>query len=513
VSDIDYLVKTSKRFESLLSSIYGANGRGLAEKAKSVKHMLPDGVFKALRHIAYCRNSVMHDEGVSRIDNQATLQKMVIIANAHFNKHSTSNANVGSQSGYFDIKNRPNFRVGTEWRDSNPPSSGIGVSLIKGIGGVLRKVKSKHKKNNDFDAGLSTSAAGKPFADTNLIRAIIEGSRSKIKEFKELPDDAKKIFNGKKHSPNKIIESWCNVNNTNFYLDDQYIGKVNLWLNNMMEAKLVVDELDLNIQSTFFISVLPHNLKACQSDAPSKNIKKLIESSYRSKCAKPVSALIYDNADHIESLHLAITRPQLININGAKVKVNMERSDIYISCPSFMDFKQYRYKSGLNAIPQLSPDELHKLTIENNSVIKCKASASTLIEIWESEHDTVFIPNNYYINHLNVFFENVFRHVVLPPMLCNGEFIWSMLLAQNKPSMTNPFFDKDKAAIKKIKKSLKSCLSKTISTKDIGLDGRGNYAVVFEMAVPQLLTGDCVSKKKIEAYYLAKLKCSVSDST
>jgi hypothetical protein len=509
VSDIDYLVNTSKRFESLLSSRYGANGRGLAEKAKSVKHMLPDGVFKALRHIAYCRNSVMHDEGVSRIDNQATLQKMVIIANAHFNQHSTSNTNGGSQSGYLDIKVRPNFRVGNEWRDNNPPSSRIGLSLIKGIGDVLRKVKPKHKKNNGFDAELSPGAAGKPFSDTNLIRAIIEGSRSKIKEFKELPDYTKKLFNGKKHSASKIIESWCEVNNTNFYLDDQHIGKVNLWLNNMMEAKLVVDELDLNIQSTFFISVLPHNLKACQSDTPSKNIKKLIESSYRSKCAKPVSALIFENADHIESLHLAITRPQLINIKGAKVKVNMERSDIYISCPSFMDFKQYRYKSGRNVIPQLSPDDLQKLTIENKTVIKGKASSSTLIEIWESVHDTAFIPNNYYVNHLNVFFENVFRHVVLPPLLCNGEFIWSMLLAQNKPSMTNPFFDKDKAVIKKIKKSLKNCLSKTISAKDIGLDGRGNYAVTFELTVPQLLAGDCVSKKNIESYYLAKLKLKV----
>lgn len=48
MSDIDYLIKTSKRFESLLSSRYDASGRGLAEKAKDVKHMLPDGVFKAL---------------------------------------------------------------------------------------------------------------------------------------------------------------------------------------------------------------------------------------------------------------------------------------------------------------------------------------------------------------------------------------------------------------------------------------------------------------------------------
>lgn len=436
---------------------------------------------------------------------------MVLLADAHFKQRSTNNTSGGGQTGYFDIKDRPDLRAGNEswdnnrW-DNNRPSSGIGLTLIKGIGDVLLKLKPKHKKYNDFDAGVSPNSAVKPFADVNLIRAIIEGSRFKIKEFKELPGDAKILFNGKKHPPSKIVECWCKVNNTEFYLDDQHIGKVNLWLNNMMEAKLVVDELDLNIQSTFFISVLPHNLKSRKSDISSKNIKRVIDSSCRTKCAKPVSALVFENANHIESLQLAITRPQLINIKGSKVKVNMERSDIYISCPSFKDFKQYRYKSGHNAIPQLSPDDLRKLTIENKTIIKGKASTSILIEIWESIHDTVFIPNNYYINHLNVFFENVFRYVVLPPLLRNDEFIWSMLLTQNKPTMTKPFFDKDKTAIKRIVKSLKGSLLKTISIKEIGLDGRGNYAVTFEMVVPQLLVGDCVSKKNVESYYLAKLK-------
>lgn len=57
------VVKRSKTIERLLEQNYGAVGKGMFEKAKSVEARLEAGTFNKLKFIAAVRNKVVHQEG------------------------------------------------------------------------------------------------------------------------------------------------------------------------------------------------------------------------------------------------------------------------------------------------------------------------------------------------------------------------------------------------------------------------------------------------------------------
>lgn len=57
------VVKRSKTIERLLEQNYGAVGKGMFEKAKSVEDRLESGIFNKLKFIAAVRNKVVHQEG------------------------------------------------------------------------------------------------------------------------------------------------------------------------------------------------------------------------------------------------------------------------------------------------------------------------------------------------------------------------------------------------------------------------------------------------------------------
>lgn len=57
------VVKRSKTIERLLEQNYGAVGKGLFEKAKSVEDRIDFDIFKKLKFIAAVRNKVVHEEG------------------------------------------------------------------------------------------------------------------------------------------------------------------------------------------------------------------------------------------------------------------------------------------------------------------------------------------------------------------------------------------------------------------------------------------------------------------
>lgn len=57
------VVKRSKTIERLLEQNYGAVGKGIFEKAKSVEDRLESAIFNKLRFIAAVRNKVVHEEG------------------------------------------------------------------------------------------------------------------------------------------------------------------------------------------------------------------------------------------------------------------------------------------------------------------------------------------------------------------------------------------------------------------------------------------------------------------
>ena len=67
-SDIDLVIRRSKRLERLLREELAATGRGLHELVTSVERDLPRPLVRRLRFIATVRNKLVHDDRVTKID-------------------------------------------------------------------------------------------------------------------------------------------------------------------------------------------------------------------------------------------------------------------------------------------------------------------------------------------------------------------------------------------------------------------------------------------------------------
>ena len=69
-SDIEVVIKYTKRLETILEDRFGATGRGLHEKITCVGGKLPPDTVKKLRYIATIRNKLMHDDSYKQIDDR-----------------------------------------------------------------------------------------------------------------------------------------------------------------------------------------------------------------------------------------------------------------------------------------------------------------------------------------------------------------------------------------------------------------------------------------------------------
>ncbi|WP_018174157.1 hypothetical protein [Thioalkalivibrio sp. ALJ9] len=63
MSDLEAVFRYSKKIESALESVFGAEGRGLHEKVTSIEGDLPTEIAKKIRFIASVRNKLAHEEG------------------------------------------------------------------------------------------------------------------------------------------------------------------------------------------------------------------------------------------------------------------------------------------------------------------------------------------------------------------------------------------------------------------------------------------------------------------
>ncbi len=69
-SDLDRVIKASKRLESLLATRLGATGKGLHEKVSSIEREIDPGTVADLRAVATVRNRLVHEDGYDRIENR-----------------------------------------------------------------------------------------------------------------------------------------------------------------------------------------------------------------------------------------------------------------------------------------------------------------------------------------------------------------------------------------------------------------------------------------------------------
>jgi hypothetical protein len=74
MSDIDSVIRYSKKLEKRLEQQYGANGRGLHEKASSVESQLTASTLKSLRWVATMRNKVVHEDDF-QLDNLSEFER------------------------------------------------------------------------------------------------------------------------------------------------------------------------------------------------------------------------------------------------------------------------------------------------------------------------------------------------------------------------------------------------------------------------------------------------------
>ncbi|WP_413285577.1 DUF4145 domain-containing protein [Vibrio sp. MA40-2] len=71
MSDIEEVVKRSRRIEKLLRVHYHADGKGLHQLITSCEERLPHDMAKKLRYIATIRNKIVHEDDYKLEDNKA----------------------------------------------------------------------------------------------------------------------------------------------------------------------------------------------------------------------------------------------------------------------------------------------------------------------------------------------------------------------------------------------------------------------------------------------------------
>jgi hypothetical protein len=86
MSDIELVIRSSKKLEGLLERHFAATGRGLHEKVSSVERRLPEPLVRKLRFIATVRNRVVHDEGADHIDDRAGFKEACAFSEAQLRK-------------------------------------------------------------------------------------------------------------------------------------------------------------------------------------------------------------------------------------------------------------------------------------------------------------------------------------------------------------------------------------------------------------------------------------------
>ena len=73
MSDIDLVVKQSRKIEALLKAHYHAEGKGLHQLITSCEERLPHEVLGKLRFIATMRNKVVHEDGY-KLEDKSTFK-------------------------------------------------------------------------------------------------------------------------------------------------------------------------------------------------------------------------------------------------------------------------------------------------------------------------------------------------------------------------------------------------------------------------------------------------------
>lgn len=89
MSDIDRVIKASRKIETQLVRNFQATGKGLNGKLNSVEKKLPAALVKRIRYVATIRNKVVHDDGYKRIDDRSAFKRAVLQVQRELRSYQT----------------------------------------------------------------------------------------------------------------------------------------------------------------------------------------------------------------------------------------------------------------------------------------------------------------------------------------------------------------------------------------------------------------------------------------
>lgn len=88
MTPIEELIKIAQNMETALEEDYGADGKGLHEKASSVESQIPPDVMRKIRFIATIRNKAVHDDLETAEKEIENVRNAAEVVYREFRKHN-----------------------------------------------------------------------------------------------------------------------------------------------------------------------------------------------------------------------------------------------------------------------------------------------------------------------------------------------------------------------------------------------------------------------------------------
>jgi len=508
MSDIEFLVQTSKRFEQNLVSHYGADGRGLSEKAKSVQFSLPDNVFKALRYIAHERNRVMHDSYATGINDRSKLTEMINIADTHFNRAQYESNNFAQQNHYQQHGNnsKPEY---SEYENNEDGFFKIMLGpfllLIKWT--LVNPIKFFTPDKTKFSRGGHYSKFSDYTFEIKGQSKILSRSLDMRKNHFNLSNEAKQFLTSKDIYNNKLIDFYMEQTGDNFIINEDMASKLNNWIQDLIAMEYLRGALRLNFKSTFVSRSLPTNLIPANDHIPSSNLEKIINKTKNIKGLKLVSSYSFLQHNHIETLEVVIDVPKVVVSMKLNHKIRKDKLTLYIHCPSTSGSPGYNFSANNNSLSYSSHD-FTILTEDQKGVLTSKNSTfEDYYSVWEDMHDSVFINNDHYINHLNNLLREYHTSIISSKVCAIRKGDWTHSdKVFDSIDFSKPYSDKDKDSFKKLTNSLKEILREhKFKITQSGMNTDNYFIFEVEGNIPAIPPSLNITTRNIRLSFLVKI--------
>ena len=427
MSDIDVLVKTSKKYEGLLETFFDAKGKGLSEKSKNVSHRLPEKIFKALRHIAYERNQVMHVDGVDRISNLRVFEAFEVELDKYFSNFNSWEKSVGR--------------------------------------GVNRDAKEKQP----YDEAVF------PLSGALISEYFHKLTVQEVQDISSSDPDVR-----------AVVTIWERLTKKKFVRGSECIKQVNSWWFAMYSINFIYTELKLDGRETRYQLIEDSSVKISAVKAGSLHIKNMAAEAASSSVVRHCVAFKYSAGE--ESLFLIMAVPNIRSTLFKNVVASKCTKKLILITPSYPGSRLYKFgelehKKPITSLEKISLDRL--VYLEGRTL-----SSQQFVEVWEDVHDLIFVPSSSYYDHLNIWVCNLYLNHIIDSWLSKVAGSWNVFILPEdgiKDSVLKPFHIQDIETIDDLSKELsRKCVREFFRKSRLGINGNGKVVLICKVKVPQV---------------------------